>query len=231
MALALSLVLPAHAAITITSQASSTSTATTSHTITLPASIQAGELIVACALLDATGSWSWTGYTELFDVSGNGGAFSCAYKFAAGGETSASATSSVSNEASYVAFRCQGCHASTPPESGTAASGQSNAPDPPSLNPAGWDVEEAAWIILGTDSASNSWQTDPANYGNCFTASESTGSTAIHACWRILSAASEDPGAFGTSSSTIFWWAQTLALRPAAVGAPGGKGWLCAVIC
>lgn len=110
-----------------------------------------------------------------------------------------------------------GAHTTTAPAVGTATTGSSTAPDPPALNPAGWDVEDTWWLALANTDAAVTATTFPANMdaSTQFTDVSGGGNGAgLHTIRLESAVASLDPSAFGLSA-TETWVAQTLAIRPA----------------
>ena len=136
----------------------------------------------------------------------------------------ATVTQGTSREMSYIVLEIGPWHGTTAPEISAVATGDSTAPDPSSLNPAGWDVEDTLWlahILQDLDAAdSGAVSAVPANY-------TLVGSAEIYAeqgmnciAKRELAAASEDAGAFTTSPADS-WRAYMMAIRP---GSSGGAG-------
>lgn len=92
-------------------------------------------------------------------------------------------------------------------------------PDPPSLNPSSWDVEDTLWIagcISGDDSVGIT------SYSAGYSNGVNTGSTGgfgvdaqVNTARRNNAAASENPGSF-TLPLTQYWASFTIAIRPAA---------------
>jgi hypothetical protein len=124
---------------------------------------------------------------------------------------------SAAEEGAAQVFRITDWHGTTPPEISTAATGTSTAPNPASLNPAGWDVASTLWIaVAGQDRGDQSGTTAyPASYadGTSTLSSLTTGSCRIYSASRVLAAAWENPGAF-TIPVWEEWVALTIAVRP-----------------
>ena len=95
-------------------------------------------------------------------------------------------------------------------------------PDPPSLDPAAWDIENTLWIAYAAGSSWTSVNSYPTNYtdglhtiSNIGTAGASTSSARLES-----GAASEDPGSFTmfeARSGVVF----TIAIRPSSGGGAG----------
>lgn len=98
----------------------------------------------------------------------------------------------------------------------SSVTGTSTAPDPGSLNPANWDVEDTLWLAICGNDGNVSVSGYPTNYTNGLnTRAANSAGAGIGVARRELSAASEDPGAF-TLSASDGWVAVTAAIRPAA---------------
>jgi hypothetical protein len=114
-------------------------------------------------------------------------------------------------------WRIAGAHTTTAPAVGTAVTGSSLAPDPPALNPAGWDVEDTWWLALANTDAAVTANTFPANMDASTQFSDVSGGgngAGLHTIRLESAIASLDPSAFGLSA-TETWVAQTIAIRPA----------------
>ena len=199
-------------------------TNTLDHYVDMPATVNAGDLLIVLFTNDGNDTVTTPGgWTELAsDANGTYVRLSVYYRIAAGtegGTTVNFATSGVEQAAAQV-YRITNWHGTTPPEISTAATGTSTAPDPTSLNPAGWDVADTLWIaVAGQDRGDQSGTTAyPASYTDGISTQSSDPAT-IRVCRtlsarRVLTAASEDPGAF-TIPVTDAWVAFTIAVRPA----------------
>lgn len=183
----------------------------------------AGQLVAVWAAADQnhTSITTPTGFTVLQASADDGTVVTASfYKFATGSEgatVSVGALAGTADDSHWVACKFTFAHASTAPETGTKATGSSVNPDPPSLNPAGWDTEDTLWIVsVGT--ASTFTYTEPTGYGNTETDASCSGSTAcIFVSFRTDTSqvASVDPGTATLSSSTT-WATNTTAIRPSA---------------
>jgi hypothetical protein len=191
-----------------------TAVADVNHTVSLPASISAGDLLVVFFGVFTGTVTTPTGWTSLDALSGW---YKFLYRVADGSEgaTLAVATGS-STVAIHLSYRITGQHASTAPEVGTRATATSANPNPPSLDPAGWGAEDTLWIVFNNADGSDTTGY-PASYSNGI--ATFTGSTAGGMAARQLNATSEDPGTF-TLTGSVQWQANTVAVRPAA--AAGG---------
>jgi hypothetical protein len=197
-------------------------TATTDHYVDMPATVNAGDLLIVLFTNDRNASVTTPGGWSLLASDANGAnhvRLSAYYKIAGGieGGTTVNFVTSASEEAAAQVYRITDWHGTTPPEISTAATGTSTRPDPASLDPAGWDVSDTLWIaVAGQDRGDQSGPTAyPASYtdGTSTLSSDGTGSCRTHSARRVLAAASEDPGAF-TIPVSEQWVAFTIAVRP-----------------
>jgi hypothetical protein len=225
LALSLSLVtaVPALAAPVVASVTETAfGTDTTDHYVSMPATVNAGDLLIVLFTNDrnatVTTPAGWSLLTS--DTNGVHVRLSVHYKIAAGteGGTTVNFATSASEQAAAQVYRITDWHGTTPPEISTAATGTDTAPDPASLNPAGWDVANTLWLaVAGQDRGDQSGTTAyPASYtdGISTLSSDGTGSCRTHSARRVRAAASEDPGAF-TIPVSEQWVAFTIAVRPA----------------
>ncbi len=199
----------------------------TTHNVQMPATVNAGDLLIAFIATDGTpGLTTPSGWTWFFgwdSWQGTGNKFSMYAKKAVGteGGTTVNFVTSVAEKAAAQVYRITGWR-----DSGTItndiewanAGATSTTPDPPSLNPVNWDVEGTLWIASYGAEDNDDLTSYPTGYsGGTFTKSDvplSTTSTSMASAWRNLAAASEDPGTFTTAASK-FWIASTVAVRPA----------------
>ena len=141
------------------------------------------------------------------------------YKFAAGGETNFTYTTSASERSSNRTWRVTGAHASTPPEAATGgANATSTTFNCPSITPS-WGAEDSLFPVMLTFSPTVTITGYPTNYNdNQFT--DDSGSTAddagIGLASRSVNGSPEDPFQFSVSGSTT-GCAKTFAIRPAEV--------------
>jgi len=199
----------------IAATATTSSAVSTSHNINLPSGIQAGDLLlVGLTNKDSAGAPTFpAGWTQVWSLANDPGAANrCLhvgyYRIADGSE---GATITVTFGGSVAvgawAYRITGAHPAIP-EGATARNGTANDnPNPPPLNPAGWDIDDTLWIASFGEPGNRTVSAFPANY----TLSQIDGD-GIAVAARALAAASDDPGAFTISSNT-FWVAATAAVR------------------
>lgn len=206
---------------------STQATNSTSHTVNLPTGISAGHLLLIFFAQDNSGGGtaSASGWTELFNEVDNQSntRITVFYRFATGSEGSTvTVTTTVTEQSSHASLRITGAHASeVPANAHLAAPGSSVNPNPPSLNPANWDVEDTLWIAtcIWDNSVGVTGSAYPTNYSGSQITVNPTSSTGVGLmlATRDLAAASEDPGTF-TISASEQWAAATVAVRPAAGG-------------
>lgn len=220
------MVFPSTAAPTVTT----VTTASTTHNITMPATVNSGDLLLAVVVFFIVGSpptiTTPTGWTQLFHTGINvaGDITHAAYaKVADGTEdgTTVNFATDTSTTGIGHAYRATdwfgtlaGVEAATPV---TDTTGSSLNPNPPSLTPS-WGSADTLWfgVCAASDDAPGFGST-PANY------TATTGDTGLGAnascemgtAFRQLATATEDPTSYGFSSGE-FWIANTIAVRPAA---------------
>ena len=209
-----------------TTAESSTNTAGTSHVVTLPTGIVAGNLILICMDIGSTSATlnAHADYTELLDEAVANG-LKILYRWAAGGETNPTLTSSASTRDATITFRISDAeHPSVrAPEIGTTATGTSATPDPPAVTPTG-GAKDYLWIAFfgsaGEEVDDDTWaNTPPTSYTpspplqkSCGTAGANLGGL-IGAASRQLNATTDNPATFGIDVSAA-WRAQTIAVHP-----------------
>ena len=94
--------------------------------------------------------------------------------------------------------------------------GGSSTPDPPSCNPANWDVEDTLWFAVMAADTSRTISAYPYASNNSADVSGGAGGATLGICTTESAAASVDPGTF-TISASDDWVTYTVAVRPAAV--------------
>lgn len=201
-------------------------TAGTSHAITLPGSIAAGDLLVLWLAKGSTpATWdALAGWTELLDENFASGLF-IAYRWATGGDSNPTFTSSGATRSATIAYRITGAEdpATTPPEIGTTASGSGTNPDPPSLTLGGGVARD--YLVLtgfarnGEEADDDTWTTAaPTNYTNLLQKACGVAGTnlsgMIAVAERQVNTAVENPSTF--TVATGGWRAQTVGIHPAA---------------
>ena len=194
----------------------------TPHNVTMPATVNAGDLLIVLFTNDGNATVTTPGgWTQLAsNVSGTEVRLSVYYKKAAGteGGTTVNFNTSASEQAAAQVYRITDWHGTSPPEISTAATGTSTAPDPPSLNPAAWGVADTLWLaVAGQDRGNQGAASYPASYTNgTSTLSNGAGNDNCRTLSgrKALVADSENPGTF-TLPASEQWVAFTIAVRSA----------------
>jgi len=195
----------------------------TDHYVDMPATANAGDLLIVLFTNDGSATVTAPDGWSLLASNATGTAvrLSIYYKIAAGteGGTTVNFVTSAAEQAAAQVYRITDWHGTTPPEISTAATGTSTAPNPASLDPAGWDVADTLWLaVAGQDRGDQSGTTAyPASYADGISTQSSdpatTGVCRTHSARRVLAVASENPGAF-TIPVWEEWVAFTIAVRP-----------------
>lgn len=199
---------------------------TSTHTVSLPANISAGDLLIVLFSNDGDDTVSFpAGWTQLFsDTYSVYTRFSAAYRKADGNEgASISVTTSGSERSAHISYRITG--AADPdtqaPEVSTSNSDRTDSPDPNSLTPTG-GAKDYLWIAcVGSDDLDLATGY-PTNYSNgeTYRATTSSGGSVVSAAKRNLNASSENPGTF-TLANSEEWVAYTIAVHPSAAAGGG----------
>jgi len=206
---------------------------TTNHYVAMPATVAAGDLLLVLFTNDGdatvTTPGGWTQINTLVrSTYARGSIFA---KDAVGNEggTTVNFQTSLTEQAAAQVYRILAADWYGDIANGIASAsfdpGAVQTPDPPSLNPAAWDVEKTLWIAYAAGSAWTSVTSYPTNYTNgrhIVTTADTTGASASSAR-RESEAASEDPGIFTMSESrsgVVF----TIAIRPSSGGGSGTGG-------
>jgi hypothetical protein len=201
------------------------STAGTSHVVSLPTGISAGDLLLVLINKGSTAATfnALTGWTELLDENlANGNAV--LYRKADGTEgATITLTSSASTRSAHTSYRITGAldPATQAPEISAVATGTSTGPDPGTCTPTG-GAKDYLWIAFfgdaGEEADDDTWCNNaPTNYTNLLQktggiAGTNLGGIIASAEW-TNNAASENPGAFNQDAS-LAWRAYTIAIHP-----------------
>lgn len=206
-------------------------TSSTTQNVILPTPIDAGDLLLIFLATDGAPTYTWpSGWNQagnnLFSVaSGTAVKMEGKQRVADGSEDggTVAVTTSASEAMAYVTVRITGWHGTTPAEAATASN--TTKPDPPSLNPTGWDAEDTLWFCVGCTDTGGTDNDDisaiSANYTLVDTLQNSgtdAGGVNLGVGRRNLNAASEDPGVYTTATNEDTC-AATVAVRPAAAAA------------
>lgn len=204
----------------------------TSWTLTYPTNLASGDLILAFLATDGDNSTvqptfpaNWTRNTQ----SEANVTIVCAAKISLGTETgNFSVTLNASEQGGWRVFRITGWYGSganiggiigSVQDTGLATAvnndiGTSSTPDPPSLNPTNWDVEDTLWFAVCAVDTSRTISAYPYANNNSADVSGGAGGATLGICTTTSAVASLDPGTF-TISAADDWLATTVAVRPA----------------
>lgn len=200
---------------------SSETSNTTSHTVSLPASVQADDLLIVVFVADGSTTVSWPGsWVSIFHSAGSV-TLDVGWLKAAGGETSIAVTTGGSENSAHSSLRISGGGdpASTSPTTSSGATGTDAAPDPDSHTPGG--TQDFLWIAAaGHDDGRDAITTEPSGYANLnvIQSSAATG-CGVGTAELDSAAATEDPDVF-TLDNTEQWAACTIAVFPVPPEAP-----------
>ena len=203
------------------SLSSNAGTNTIDDSVTLPASIVSGDLIIVFHYSDGGVTRTFPSpWVEIKDTSifGDEATIGIAYLIASGGESSVTVTKSITERFSAIAIRISSSswHGTTPPEVSTGvAVDKSFNPDPDALNPSGWGTEDTLWIaVCGYDTSATASSISVYPYASNNIIADHAGSAGGGGIATTESAAElKDPGTF-TISPQQEWWAGTIAVRP-----------------
>lgn len=203
-------------------------TASATPVVNLPATIRAGDVLLAIVRVAASGAIGWpAGWNELFDDASDAAAAdqaAMAWRKADGTEGATITLSSGNGKFAACVRAVQDAADPNiqPPEFATLAIGTSTAPNPGSLTPTG-GAKDYLWMWVGC------WEGEqtsppagnPTNYSSPSGANSGTGGTVdtnvrVATAIRQLNAASEDPGSW-TISVSDDWTATVVAFHPAEV--------------
>ena len=181
-------------------------TNSTSHAITLPSGITAGDLLVVVFSVDGaptvTGPAGWTKLGQASNGTTVTGAVF--WRLAAGADT-LTLTTSASEQSSHVSFRITGAKV----VEGSSANGSSTNSDPPLLAPT-FGSHEYLWIATRSGDASAVATAAPSGYSNLTTVAGGGQGASTNSAELEATAASQNPGVF--TSATEQWVSWTLAV-------------------
>ncbi len=191
----------------------------TSHTVNLPSSISAGDLLIVLAEFDGNPTVTWpAGWVSLFsDSSSITDRFQGRYRIANGSEgaTINLLTTGNAQQSVHQSFRITG-YTGTPEVSAAAKDtlGTLTTPNSTNLTPS-WGSQPTLWIsAVGRGNGTSATNGYPSNYTNGTTTQTLTGLAggSIDTARRNLTAASEDPGNFTLAFGQV-WVAFTIAVQ------------------
>lgn len=205
--------------------------AVSSHTISLPASISSGDLLIVyfgTAIPDDRDPQFPAGWTRFFwidEIRGSDAGLAGGYRQADGGEgATITITTTGTTKSAHVSFRITGHEdPSTQAPEATTAENTNSQSDSPSLTPTGGAKDYLWFSASGRTIDDAGVLTQPASYGNVLEKSGGTGSGGIltSTSRRELNASSEDPAAWSGGDTAAEWGAATVAIHP---GAPPSVG-------
>lgn len=192
---------------------------TTSHSVSMPGNVIAGDLLVAIFSVDGSPSTiTWGTFTEIFENTASGNLV-IAYKKADGSEGGGTetVTTNTSEQSAHIVYRISGAidPVTQAPEVSTGATGSNAVPDPDSLTPTG-GPKDFLWIAcMAHDTTAASVNGFPSGYFDNISIESSAGVGRAEAASAHLftTASSENPGAFGLDA-TASWSAATIGVHP-----------------
>lgn len=201
----------------------------TTHDVSLPASIAAGDLLIVLFTSDEAPTFTWPGgWTQLVADTANGTTVKTGvrYRIATGSEgATIQITTDTGQQSAHQSWRIPaGQHNAAVAPEAAVATGTSATPDPPNLAPTG-GAKDYLWIEgFGVDTDDATVNYESTNYTKIAIVS-SAGATAKVACaaaYRQLNASSENPGTM-TCDASEEWIAFTIAVHPAVGHASYGR--------
>lgn len=194
----------------------------TTHSITLPSGITAGDLVIvffsnddAATASVTTPASGWEGPIGQGVSPSNSNRLSVFWRFCDGTEgATITITLTSTNGAAWTTYRISGCDSTTDPEISATASGTSTSPDPSSLSPS-WGADDTLWFAVYGWDGNVAHSSYPTNYSSNQLTDRwaNVAGAGIASASRNLNASSEDPGA-GAIASSDQWVAYTVAIRP-----------------
>lgn len=193
----------------------------TSHTVNLPASIVAGNLLVIeCFENVASLTVTASGWTNIGSANSTSDGLVLLAKIATGAEgATVAVTTSSSVRATYIARQISGNQNDVTTSEiavGTGSTAVSTTPDPPSLTPS-WGSAENLWFAFaGWNSTSTTLSSYPSGYSTSqlTKVGSGLGANSCASAAKLATASSDDPGTFTLSASQT-WIGMTYAVRPA----------------
>jgi len=210
----------------VSSSRTGTSAEGTSHNVTMPSGVTAGErLMIFSSFHLATTTTPPSGWTRLSPSSSL--RLHVFYKTADGTESTVTVTTGSSVVGAHHAYRVDK-HEDNP-EGGSVASGTGNEPNPPSVTPS-WGEQRNLFLVAGmaADTEGSPLWTYPTNYTNGInnTRVQPDGlGLRLASARRQLKATSEDPGVFSHPGSGLPIAATTVAIQGKFIGALAAAVW------
>lgn len=190
------------------------STNSTTHNVLMPPTVAANQGLIVIGVSDGNPTWTTpSGWTLLSAGTPSGTAVNVAAwkKLATGSEdgTSVDFATSTSERCAFQVYLVDDwADDITAITAGTAATGTSTAPNPPSVSAAAAGNSNLYIAVEGHDDT-GATSGYPSSYGSAVSsASSGTGSVVLTTARRLLASDSDDPGVFAISSQE--WVAQTI---------------------
>lgn len=209
------------------------STADDNHLVTMPSSVDSGDLLLVLftnddtdTVTDPDGGGAWTSIAS----STNGTMRASVWgKVATGAEdgTTVDFLTGTTEEAAAHVYRIPAGEWSgniAGVEASAASGANTASPDPASLNPGAWGTENTLWIAYAGGASFNSVTTYPTNFtGGAHTQSNAgTAGASVSSAWQESAAASLNPGTF-TMNAANDSVAYTIGIRPAGYALTGAN--------
>lgn len=200
---------------------SNKNTSSTGHSVVLPASVDTDDILIVIFNLANTSALTWDNstagtWTNLFSTTSTSIRLAAYYKIADGTEDgkTLSLSSATAGRSAWHIYRIRNGKTVS---CGTSATGNSTAPNPPSLTPS-WGAKNTLWLaVMGTfnqtaDGGSYAYPTNYTTNGIYDEAANASG-CGVGSSYRTNNATSEDPAAW-TINATLRWVANTIAVEP-----------------
>lgn len=192
----------------------------TSHSVSLPAGIVAGELLMIFFCCDGnptiTNPGGWTQLINAPAASNNARLY-VGYRKATGSEGgSVTVTTSAAEDSNHISIRVSGAAdpTVTAPQASTGATGSDANPNPDSLTASG-GTQDYRWLAIEGHDRSRTTDAIPSGYSSVqAVASGGAQGSGVAVATRTSTSATEDPGTF-TISTGDEWRAHTIAIHPA----------------
>lgn len=196
----------------------------TSAAVNLPSGIVSGNLLLMFFIKHGTTDdiTDPSGWSEIASCKPNTSDLAKVYAKIATGSEGATETVAITtaSRAAAITYRItgnrNGVTSSEIAVSTVNVDGSTLSPNPPNLTPS-WGSAENLWIALGfAQDGAFTFDSYPTNYSLGQQLAQHGGGTSngVVAAARLLTASSEDPGAFTISASSRVWNTYTLAVRP-----------------
>ena len=188
----------------------------TSHTVSLPANIDADDLLIIFFATDGDNTVTdWDGFTGFFNLSNaTASSLSIGWKKATGSEgATVTLTTSSSEKSAHVSWRITGAEDpdTQAPEASTGVTTNSQFPDPDLLTPTG-GAKDYLWIAVEGNDDDDTATVFPLPDHNETSTASGSGSCSVGVCADELNQASLNPSTF--TIPTEQWVACTVAVHP-----------------